>query len=439
MLYRILRFIIGNGMRLYYREIKVKGKNALNQNGPMIIVANHPNTLIDAWIIAYYVKKPVYYLTKGTFFNNSFKKWILSQLYMIPINRPIDAKTSGVDNRNSFDACYEVLENGGTLVIFPEGNSMMENTLRDLKTGAARIALEVQKRHKTIEKIKICPVGFFYSKGHRFRSSVLANVGPSFSIEEYASKYLEAPAETSKTLTTKIRKAIENLIIGTDHQEQEIFIERILQALQTFKKFKNIEVKQQEYKMVKQRVQEFKIHEPSFYLELEAKLTKLEWAINHLKIHPKAIIEAKNESYLLRFLFRPLFLLIGFPIFIFGTLFHIFPFKLTQLLMPKMVATKEYYAPVAILIGLILYPLNYLAIFLIFSYYFLWSDIYLICSIPLIAASGIFAFHFSNYLKFVLSRSIFFISKKSDKAMLIEIEETVENLRNRIFTISIND
>lgn len=436
MLYRILRFIIGNGMRLYYREIKVKGTFELNQNGPMIIVANHPNTLIDAWVIAYHVKKPVYYLTKGTFFNSSYKKWILSQLYMIPINRPIDAKTSGVDNRNSFEACYEVLENGGTLVIFPEGNSMMENTLRDLKTGAARIALEVQKRNNLKQDIKICPVGFFYSKGHRFRSSILANVGETFKIKQYAANYLDEPIKTSKKVTNQIKEAIEQLIIGTDHQEQEIFIERILQALQTFKKFKNIEIKQQEYKMVKHRVQEFQINEPNFYLELEAKLEKLEWAINHLNIHPKAILEAKNESFLLRFLLRPLLILTGLPIFIFGALFHIIPFKLTQLLMPKMVTTKEYYAPVAILLGLILYPLNYLALFIFFKYYFLWSTLFLVCSIPLIAATGIFAFHFSNYLKLVRSRSVFLISKKSDKALLSEIEDTVENLRERIFPAS---
>lgn len=437
MLYRILKFIIGNGMRLYYREIMVKGKIELNQNGPMIIVANHPNTLIDAWIIAYHVKKPVYYLTKGTFFNNSFKKWILGKLYMIPINRPMDSKTLGVDNRSSFEACYEVLENGGTLVIFPEGNSMMENTLRDLKTGAARIALEVQKRNKIKEHIKICPVGFFYSKGHRFRSSVLANVGEAFKIETFASKYIDEPSETAKVLTNEIRAAIENLIIGTDHQDQEIFIERILQALQTFNKFKNIEVKQQEYKLVKQRIHELQIHEPSIYFEIEAKLMKLEWSIDHLRIHPKAILEAKNESYLIRYLLNPLFILIGFPIFIFGALFHIFPFKLTQLLMPKLVTTKEYYAPVAILIGLVLYPLNYLLIFIFLKYYFACGTLFLVCAIPFIAATGIFAFHFSNYIKFLLSRSMFFVSKKSDKALLLEIEETVEDLKNRIFPSSI--
>ena len=434
MLYRILRFIIGNGMRLYYREIKVKEKSTLNQNGPMIIVANHPNTLIDAWIIAYNIKKPVYYLTKGTFFNNPIKRWLLQQLYMIPINRTIDSKTSGVDNRNSFEACYEVLENSGTLVIFPEGNSMMENTLRDLKTGAARIALETQKRGKINTPLKICPVGFFYSKGHRFRSAVFANVGETFTIEEFQSSYLEAPSETAKNLTNSIKDSLGNLIVGTEHQDQERLIERILLALQTFKKTKSIEIKQREYKIVKERIQELQMNDPSFLLEIESNLLKLEWAIEQLNIHPKAIIEVKNDSFWLRFFIRPLFIVLGFPLFLFGTLNNIAPFKTTQFLMPQLVSTREYYAPVAILLGIILYPLNYLIILLILKNYLTWSPLILLGCIPLMAASGIFSFHFSKYLKHILSRSKILFSRKLKTGIIPQIEASIEDLSMHIFS-----
>lgn len=433
MLYRILRLIIGNGMRLYYREIKVKNKSTLNQKGPMIIVANHPNTLIDAWIIAYNTRKPVYYLTKGTFFNNPFKKWILKQLYMIPINRTIDSKTSGVDNRNSFEACYEVLEKNGTLVIFPEGNSMMENTLRDLKTGTARIALETQKRGKISEPLKICPVGFFYSKGHRFRSAVLANVGETFTIEEFQSNYLESPSETSKTLTNRIKISLENLIVGTEHQEQEKRIERILQALQTFKKTKSIELKQQEYKQVKQRIQELQMNDPSLLLEIESNLEKLEWTIEHFNIHPKTIIEARDETIGLRIFIRPILILLGFPIFFLGTVNNIIPYKLTQFLMPRLVSTREYYAPVAILLGIILYPLNYIIILFLLKYYLNWSAIVLIGCIPFMAALGIFAFHFSKYLKHFQSRAAVQFSRKLKSEMIPQIETSIEHLRILVF------
>jgi 1-acyl-sn-glycerol-3-phosphate acyltransferase len=57
-----------------------------------------------------------------------------------------------VSNQDSFDACYRVLEEGKTLVIFPEGTSFLERHLRELKSGTARIGLEVEKRNQINQK-----------------------------------------------------------------------------------------------------------------------------------------------------------------------------------------------------------------------------------------------------------------------------------------------
>ena len=73
MIYKLLKLIIGLGIRLYYREIRVKNKERLNQIGGKIIIANHPNTMMDGWIISYITKEPIYFMAKGTFFNSPFK------------------------------------------------------------------------------------------------------------------------------------------------------------------------------------------------------------------------------------------------------------------------------------------------------------------------------------------------------------------------------
>ena len=52
---------------------------------------------------------------------------------MIPINRKIDGEVAGVKNNDSFEACYKLLEEGKTLVIFPEGNFTPSTTA----TGAS--------------------------------------------------------------------------------------------------------------------------------------------------------------------------------------------------------------------------------------------------------------------------------------------------------------
>ena len=77
MLYRLLKFIIGIGIRLYYREIKIRHKEYLRHDGPIIIIANHPNTMMDAWIIAQSISQPIYFMAKGTFFNTPLKRRIL--------------------------------------------------------------------------------------------------------------------------------------------------------------------------------------------------------------------------------------------------------------------------------------------------------------------------------------------------------------------------
>ena len=162
MLYHFLKLIIGTGVKFFYKEINVSNLKGLKTKGPKIIIANHPQTLMDGWIIAQISNERVYAVVKGTFFDNKLKNWFLRSLGLIPINRATESKTKGVDNLSSFEACYKVLEEGKTLVIFPEGNSYAEQVLRELKSGTARIALEAEKRNGAKLDLSIIPVGLIY-------------------------------------------------------------------------------------------------------------------------------------------------------------------------------------------------------------------------------------------------------------------------------------
>ena len=110
MLYRILVPFVKLALWIFYSEIEVRNGYKLPQKGPAVILANHPNTLLDAWLIGAKVKRPIYYLAKATFFKNPVLRIILKQLNMIPINRQSDKSVKGVANEDSFNACYEILE-----------------------------------------------------------------------------------------------------------------------------------------------------------------------------------------------------------------------------------------------------------------------------------------------------------------------------------------
>ena len=98
--------IVGIGIRFYYKEVKILNRTSLSNNGPLIIIANHPNTLMDAMMIGYATKQPIYYMAKGTLFNSRFKLWLLRNLNMIPINRRGEGTTNGVSNQDSFEAKF---------------------------------------------------------------------------------------------------------------------------------------------------------------------------------------------------------------------------------------------------------------------------------------------------------------------------------------------
>ena len=76
-----------------------------------------------------------------------------------------------------FESCFEVLEEGRTLCIFPEGISHNDPQLKQLKTGAARIALESEERHGWKQGVQLVPVGLNFRRAPRLRSRVTIDFG----------------------------------------------------------------------------------------------------------------------------------------------------------------------------------------------------------------------------------------------------------------------
>jgi len=398
MLYRLLKFLIGIGIRFYYREIKVRNKEFLRHDGPLIIIANHPNTMMDAWIIAQSISQPIYFMAKGTFFNTPLKRRILNSLGMIPINRPIDNKTAGVDNTASFEACYKVLEEGKTLVVFPEGNSMMERQLRELKSGTARIALEVEQRNAGKLNLKVIPIGIFYSQGEKFRSSVMLTVEQGLFVDDLLDEYAENQSAASKKLTSRFRQHLERVLVTTDSLEQEKLIDDVYDIVKDDKSKASVESRVAYLEQISDRIEEIQLLKPYLIEEIQTLVNQIQWQTEKLKIRQDFLNKRfKLSSYTLQLLFSVIYAVVGFPVFIFGLIHSIVPFKGTDLLMPKLIKNVEYYAPIAVLLGLVVYPLNYglliWAAGLLFHLSLLAKVLYF-CAMPI---TGMFAYYYIRF------------------------------------------
>lgn len=101
--------------------------------GPKILVANHPSTL-DPFIVALLAKRPSRILIKGDIFHAPLFGLYLRKAGHIPV---IPGQGS-----EAFETARQLLENGHTIMLFPEGQlSPMEGGFQDTRTGAARLAL----------------------------------------------------------------------------------------------------------------------------------------------------------------------------------------------------------------------------------------------------------------------------------------------------------
>ena len=158
MLYGFLKIWVRLAFRIYFRQLSINGLDSVPEKGPLILACNHPNSFLDAILVCVLLPRPVHFLARGDVFKNPLVARILRALHLIPVYRLSEGKENLSRNDESFEACLDVLRNGGILLIFSEGICVHEWALRPLKKGTARIALRAWQE-PAMEELRVMPVG----------------------------------------------------------------------------------------------------------------------------------------------------------------------------------------------------------------------------------------------------------------------------------------
>jgi len=176
MIYRGTRKIVKIALAIFFRKIVING-NHIPENGPVILAANHPNTLMDPLIIAALTGRRIGFVANAGLFSSKIISRLFKFFHVIPIYRKKDVLPGEKpDNNASFAKCHEYLRNGGAFLIFPEGSSFHELRLREIKTGTARIALSFESQTDFQSGLKIIPIALDYSDALQFNSMVVVTV-----------------------------------------------------------------------------------------------------------------------------------------------------------------------------------------------------------------------------------------------------------------------
>lgn len=175
MMQRFVISLIHTITNTFFRRIDVVGLENVPTEGPVIFAGNHPNALMDGWLLtAKCGRWPLHFMANAKLWEYRFLAALLNAMGAVPVYRHEEHKDK-VDNSGAFDRFYEVIESGNCMGIFPEGVSHVESQLTKLKTGTARIALAVAARGKV--DVTLVPCGLNYMHRHRFRSQVLIEFG----------------------------------------------------------------------------------------------------------------------------------------------------------------------------------------------------------------------------------------------------------------------
>jgi len=435
-MYKLLKFIIKLGIKIFYSEVKIRNRENLQHDGPTIYIANHPNTLIDAWLVAIVADKPVYFMTKATYFNSKWKMKLLRSLGMIPVNRASESKTKGVNNSQTFEECYQLLSKGKSLVIFPEGTSLMEFFLRELKSGTARIALESELRNNGKLNLKVIPIGLNYMQGEKFRSNILVNCGEGIGVTEYLEEYEVNHSAAAKKLTEKFRSMLEEVLVAPQTKEQEKLVVDLASALHSryLKKINNVESEFELMKKIRDRIVVLSIEDPKRIELIQWNNNYLNWKTGLLKIKNDFLDRGlRSVMFIRQIVFSLVGLLIGFPLFVFGVIHNVIPYLIIDFITPRLTASKEFFAPLIIILGLFLYPLTYLLFTLIVCHYFHLDTFWIICYILSMPILGMFAFGFARYMQHVSYKLNYIFLIINNKKMLLEMKEQRKLLFQLLF------
>ncbi len=366
--YTVMKPVVRLGLRVFFRRLEVRHRERLRLPGPLMLCSNHPNTLMDPLVTAIQRHEPIAFLAKSTFFKNPILGAIMRSGNCIPIYRRQDAAGANApspaqlaaSNEASFGRCYDYLERGGTVMIFPEGTSVSERRLRPLKTGAARIALGTEARHDFKLGLKLVCVGTNYFDPSRFRSDVLLNVAPPINVADYAERYHQDPEAAADALTEEItRRLTRRLVISRAADEDQL----AQQVERTFGDHLNPDDDPttlydnfQLSRTLLDAVAWFAQHDPSRLAALRTALGTYLTSLGTHRLDDDDLDQTQRPGTRLADILN---LGLGFPVWLYGVITNYLPYKIPAQVARRATKETEFIAAILLGVGIVTFPLAY--------------------------------------------------------------------------------
>lgn len=130
-LYRFAR-CVGKFMTRCIFPTRYEGLENIPKEGGFMLCCNH-RSMLDPFFACCPIKQQMRFMAKDSLFRNKILAFLITRLGAFPIKR-------GSADTKAIETAIEIMENGGVLLIFPEGTRSKDGQLLPHKAGAAMIA-----------------------------------------------------------------------------------------------------------------------------------------------------------------------------------------------------------------------------------------------------------------------------------------------------------
>ena len=339
MIYSLLRSAAGVALRWYYADVTFVGVENIPERGPILVVVNHPNALVDVLVAGRAVQRRLWFTAKATLFSNPLTGVFFRWVGVLPLRRAVDEAGKGepVDptrNAQSFAAVADAFARSAAVLIFPEGKSHDEPSLAPARTGAARMVIQARETRQ-VAGIRIVPIGLIFERKERPRSKIVAIAGQPIDVDPVIEQSADPVAELTSAIDSSLRALTLNYSTVGD-AERDGRIARVLQAVlrsdaPSVGSAGDFQSRAEIARLLPAlratlRAGEGQIHDRA--ISLEASLLRFDEQLRSAHVSPDDFLIARDYTGGLWFVVREIgVVLLAGPIALWGWINHVLPFQ----------------------------------------------------------------------------------------------------------------
>lgn len=196
-MYSVIKFLLRIAFGIAY-SLHYEGRENIPKGENVIYASNH-RTNADPPLVGAGARGRHCFMAKEELFKNKLFAWLISSLGAFPVAR-------GKGDTAVIDTAIERLQNGRSLMIFPEGTRSKTGKVGRGHSGAALIAAKSGAR--------IIPVGVCFGDKLKFRTRITVKYGEPIDPADYIDDMQEPNPRQLVKLKNKYMEEIKKLVEG---------------------------------------------------------------------------------------------------------------------------------------------------------------------------------------------------------------------------------